>query len=203
MLVVEHVQEVVCIHSSSVLDWVGAYKDLIAHQDAQQGYFFMLAREKLGSSYPKLAEAIGVSPKLIQQKVAFFKALKELEEKAPEKELPPVSTKYRSLIGKTPEEKADNYALVKTVTGKAEPTRVQIKEVMQTIKKPVELVQPSNLKEILNEKGYPGIPNLKEILVGGKQIKKFKPDSISMLESLINGTDAKVKKPLQLLMRYK
>jgi len=160
MLVVEHTQEIVSVHGNTVEHWVIGYNDLVKHQDAQLGYFFLTANNALGGNFKEFAKELGVSLSSIKDKVALYKGELGLAERAPEKTLAREAQKYKKLKGGTPEEKADNFEIVKKVTNSDNPTQRQITQIMKTIEAPIDEIKknlrlervqtPSNLNRILN-----------------------------------------------------
>jgi len=140
--IIESTQQIVSVHNKTLIDWVQGYNDLIKHQHTQQGYYFMLAKKALGGTWAEFSKEIGMTEQSIGKKIKLYKDIKELEQVAPEKELPTEIGKHQALKGLTPENKADNYQMVKDRTETINPTVKQIKEVMKTVEAPVTVVAP-------------------------------------------------------------
>ena len=76
--VIETTQQVTSIHNKTVEEWVAGYNDLIKHQHAQQGYYFMLAKKSLGKTWAEFSEAVGISQQSMAEKIKLYKDIKEL-----------------------------------------------------------------------------------------------------------------------------
>ena len=76
--IVETTQQVVSIHNKTVEEWTQGYKDLIKHQHAQQGYYFMVAKKSLGVKWSEFSKLVGISQPSMLKKIKLYKDIKEL-----------------------------------------------------------------------------------------------------------------------------
>ncbi len=76
--IIETTQQVVSIHNKTVEEWAQGYKDLVKHQHAQQGYYFMVAKKSLGVKWSEFSELVGVGTDDMTKKIKLYKDIKEL-----------------------------------------------------------------------------------------------------------------------------
>lgn len=99
---------------------------------AMQGYALWLAKTEVHkeskTGWQEFCETLQITPQHANRVIDFYIAQKELPNACVLNKLPDTNDKYQSLKGKTPAEKAQNYADIKKSTGKEKPSRQDIRD---------------------------------------------------------------------------